>query len=67
MPHDPWSESNEGRELTMFVDAAISTPTNMVGFGIVIYAKEGNIKAAISKPLQGYKVFSILSSLVLVT
>ena len=55
VPHDPRSEQNEGSELTMFVDVVISTPTNMVGFGVVIFAKERNVKAALSKPLQGDK------------
>ena len=60
VPRDPMSEPNEGRELTMFVDAAISTSTNMVGFGVVIFAEEENIKAALSKPLQGHTIFFII-------
>ncbi|KAF4393206.1 hypothetical protein G4B88_001940 [Cannabis sativa] len=39
----------------LFVDAAISTPQNVIGFGAVIFSSDKQMKAALSKPLQGIK------------
>ncbi|KAF4404489.1 hypothetical protein G4B88_005875, partial [Cannabis sativa] len=37
----------------LYVDAAISTPQNVIGFGAVIFSSDKQMKAALSKPLQG--------------
>ncbi|KAF4361847.1 hypothetical protein F8388_003168 [Cannabis sativa] len=39
----------------LFVDAGISTPQNVIGFGAVIFSSDKQMKAALSKPLQGIK------------
>ncbi|KAF4365460.1 hypothetical protein F8388_012825 [Cannabis sativa] len=36
----------------LYVDAAISTPQNVIGFGAVIFSSDKQMKAALSKPLQ---------------
>ncbi|KAM6584731.1 hypothetical protein CsatB_011733 [Cannabis sativa] len=42
----------------LYVDAAISTPQNVIGFGAVIFSSDKQMKAALSKPLQGsFSVF----------
>ncbi|KAF4371412.1 hypothetical protein F8388_001940 [Cannabis sativa] len=38
----------------LYVDAAISTPQNVIGFGAVIFSSDKQMKAALSKPLQVY-------------
>ncbi|KAM6553423.1 hypothetical protein CsatB_014185 [Cannabis sativa] len=37
----------------LYVDAATSTPQNVIGFGAVIFSSDKQIKAALSKPLHG--------------
>lgn len=43
----------EGHDLALFVDASISTTTNMVGFRAVIFTANKRLQAALSKPLEG--------------
>ncbi|KAF4391992.1 hypothetical protein F8388_004321 [Cannabis sativa] len=38
----------------LYVDAATSTPQNVIGFGAVIFSSDKQIKAALSKPLHVY-------------
>ncbi|KAF4395511.1 hypothetical protein G4B88_010975 [Cannabis sativa] len=38
----------------LYVDAAISTPKNVIGFGEVIFSSDKQMKTVLSKPLQVY-------------
>lgn len=40
-------------DLVLYVDAAISTPTKMVGLGATIIGGNNKVYAALSKPLKG--------------
>ncbi|KAL8089674.1 hypothetical protein AgCh_039234 [Apium graveolens] len=45
----------EVQNLTLFVDASISTPTQMVGLGAAVITANNKVQAALSKPLKGTK------------